>query len=181
MRERRACRPRSRSRSPSTWAIETLTPAEVAVLRLIAAGNANKEIAAPAPRHGGHRQGAGQEHPREARRQRPHARGDHRPQEGNHPALRTRLLRAGAAYPFGSDAASTHATFAAFALSVTDRSATPPSRRRCHPDARRLSRSSGGTSACQPPPRLHSPPDGTPLGGAQAGPAASGRWNREES
>ena len=36
---------------------ETLTPAEVVVLRLIAAGNANKQIARSARRYRGHRKG----------------------------------------------------------------------------------------------------------------------------
>ena len=48
---------------------QTLTPAEVVVLRLIAAGNANKQDCRSARRHGGHRQGPSQEHPCETRRQ----------------------------------------------------------------------------------------------------------------
>ena len=45
MPERRRFRPKPRTKSPSMRRDDALTPAEINVLRLIAAGNANKQIA----------------------------------------------------------------------------------------------------------------------------------------
>ena len=66
---------------------QTLTPAEVAVLHLIAAGQREQANRGSARRHRGHRQGARQDHSLETGRQRPDARRDHRPQERNHRAV----------------------------------------------------------------------------------------------
>ena len=44
---------------------DALTPGEISVLRLIAGGNANKEIADRIVDHGRNRQGSSQEHPRQ--------------------------------------------------------------------------------------------------------------------
>ncbi len=48
---------------------QALTPAEIVVLKLIADGNANKEIADQLERHRRHHQGTSQEHPRQTRSQ----------------------------------------------------------------------------------------------------------------
>ena len=66
---------------------ETLTPAEVVVLRLIAAGNANKADRGSARRHRGHHQGSRQEHPGQAGCERSDACGHHRVEAGNHRAV----------------------------------------------------------------------------------------------
>ena len=70
---------------------QTLTPAEIAVLRLIAAGNANKEIADQLGITEDTVKGRVKSILVETRRQRPDARGDHRPQAGHHRALAQQL------------------------------------------------------------------------------------------
>ena len=66
---------------------EALTPAEVVVLRLIAAGNANKEIADQLGITEDTVKGRVKSILVETGRQRPDARGDHRPEERNHRAV----------------------------------------------------------------------------------------------
>ncbi len=63
---------------------EALTPGEVDVLRLIAEGNANKEIAALLAITEEYREGASPEHSRQTARQRQNARRHDRPEARNH-------------------------------------------------------------------------------------------------
>ena len=66
---------------------ETLTPAEVGRVAPHRRREREQADCGSARRHGGHRQGPSQEHPCETGRQRPDARGDHRPEERNHRAV----------------------------------------------------------------------------------------------